>query len=1352
MNSFYNIFFSLFIRVSYFPALILSLISSSNVFCQTTVNFNYTGSAQTWIVPNCVNTITVTAVGAQGGGPNGGLGATVTATVAVTPGQVLQINVGGQGTVPGAGWNGGGAGQSAIGTPSCFPPYTALDNTSFGGGGGSDIRIAPNTLANRLIVGAGGGGMGGGDTDANGGNGDCNTGTNGVSPFGQGGFGATQIAGGAGGPPWIASGNAGQSGVLGVGGAGGSDPCYNVGPGGGGGGGYYGGGGGGSDCFSSCPLGGGGGGGGSCLVPAGGSCTGANNPGNGQITIAYVAAGFTSTTSSANPNCSGGTGSACVTPGGGTPPYTYVWSPSGGNSSCATGLSAGNYTVTVTDASASGCSSTNTVTITQPAVLNAATSFTNELCGQSNGTATVSPSGGTPGYNFLWSNGQIASTATGLAAGNYSVTITDANGCTYNTVVAVGSTGGPTATTSATNVSCKGGSNGTASVTASNGTPAYTYVWSNGQTTATATGLSAGNYSVIVTDASCSPSGVELVNNGDFSAGNAGFSSGYSYCNMPGCMGPEGTYGVGTNPIFYNGGFCVCGDHTSGSGNMMVVNGAGIPGSNVWCQTIPVTPNTTYNFSTWVTSINPSSPAILQFYINGIPLCASFNAPPACCVWLQFFCVWNSGANTSANICIVNQNTTLGGNDFALDDISFQACTSCSTTAVITVTEPPALVITNVSSTNEFCNRSDGTATVAAAGGTGGFTYLWNPSAQITSTATGLAAGNYSVTVTDANGCTHDTMIVVNFTPGPTANAGTDASICFGFSTSLSATGGGSYVWSPAAGLNNPAISNPVSTPASTTSYTITVTDANNCTATDDVLITVNPKPIASFTVTSNCFNNPTVFTDQSSNGNITQWNWDFGDTPPAFSTLQNPSHTYNAAGTYTATLIVTTAEGCKDTASLTVVVFPVPSVNFSSGNVCINSPTCFTDLSTISSGSISAWSWNFADPNSGANNISNLQNPCHTYTAAGTYTVVLTVSSNNNCQSTTILQTTVLTPPVALFTAPDVCLNAPTVFTDGSTGPTSWSWQFGDGGTSGVQNPQHTYLGYGNYIVTLIVSSGATCADTAYDTVLVNPLPVVNFAADKVCIGDTTSFTDLSFIPAGTISSWNWNFGDGNSDTVQFPVHAYASAGNYNVTLTCTSNNNCTSSVTISVLVYPLPIADFLSSPAPTIDLIDPAEFNDLSTGAPVQWFWNFGDSTGDTVQNPFHLYADTGAYVVTLIVVSNNGCRDTVQKTVEVKDFVFYIPNTFTPNGDELNDFFFGTGLGITQYEMSIFNRWGNLIFTCKVNDVPQTLPCMWDGKARGGSSKERVQEDVYVYKIKFTSVFGREYNFVGQVNVVK
>src|SRR5690606_6251032 len=193
--------------------LFILLIVAGAGFSQTPTTFNYTGGVQTYTVPPCVTQIEVIVAGAKGGGNTGGNGATVTATINVVPGQILQVNVGGTGNCPGAGWNGGGQGPNASG----------FGNAACGGGGASDIRLSPYGLANRIVVAGGGGGMGGGDADADGGSGGCASGGTGESSFGVGAYGGSQTGGGLGGNPWT-GGNTGSTGNLGIGANGAIDP------------------------------------------------------------------------------------------------------------------------------------------------------------------------------------------------------------------------------------------------------------------------------------------------------------------------------------------------------------------------------------------------------------------------------------------------------------------------------------------------------------------------------------------------------------------------------------------------------------------------------------------------------------------------------------------------------------------------------------------------------------------------------------------------------------------------------------------------------------------------------------------------------------------------------------------------------------------------------------------------------------------------------------------------------------------------------------------------------------------------------------------------------------------------
>lgn len=169
--------------------------------------------------------------------------------------------------------------------------------------------------------------------------------------------------------------------------------------------------------------------------------------------------------------------------------------------------------------------------------------------------------------------------------------------------------------------------------------------------------------------------------NGDFSSGNTGFSSSYVYTTN---NTNEGQYTVSVNASTWNGGMAPCGDHTTGSGNMLIVNGAVTANVSIYCQTVNTVPGTDYAFSTWLQSVTASNPAQLQFSINGALIGSVFNAQPTNCNWQQFYTTWNSGTATSAQICIVNQNTIASGNDFALDDISFSPlCVQTDTVQVV---------------------------------------------------------------------------------------------------------------------------------------------------------------------------------------------------------------------------------------------------------------------------------------------------------------------------------------------------------------------------------------------------------------------------------------------------------------------------------------------------------------------------------------------------------------------------------------------------------------------------------------------------------------------------------------------
>ncbi|MBA3971042.1 MAG: gliding motility-associated C-terminal domain-containing protein, partial [Bacteroidetes bacterium] len=248
-------------------------------------------------------------------------------------------------------------------------------------------------------------------------------------------------------------------------------------------------------------------------------------------------------------------------------------------------------------------------------------------------------------------------------------------------------------------------------------------------------------------------------------------------------------------------------------------------------------------------------------------------------------------------------------------------------------------------------------------------------------------------------------------------------------------------------------------------------------------------------------------------------------------------------------------------------------------------------------------------------------------------------------------------------------------------------------------------------------------------------------------------TFTDASTIGAGsTISSWNWNFDNGTTSVLQAPGPICFSAGTYDITLTLTSNGGCTSTSTTNnmITVYPQPVANFTFGPQPATMEAPTISFTDLSVNA-ATWSWNFGDPGNlydpniSSQVNPDHIYADSGQYCVTLIVASLGGCTDTVVNCLTISpEYTFYIPNAFTPNGDNMNAIFAPKGQTIDEFTMRIFDRWGNMIFrSTSLNEG-------WDGKVEGKS--DIALQDVYVYHIEIKDKKGERHRYIGHVTIVK
>ncbi|MBN2411095.1 PKD domain-containing protein [candidate division KSB1 bacterium] len=372
--------------------------------------------------------------------------------------------------------------------------------------------------------------------------------------------------------------------------------------------------------------------------------------------------------------------------------------------------------------------------------------------------------------------------------------------------------------------------------------------------------------------------------------------------------------------------------------------------------------------------------------------------------------------------------------------------------------------------------------------------------------------------------------------------------------------------------LQNP---NHTYTSAGTYIVTLTVTDSKLATSSISKSVTVetsmNQPPVADFTFTVSGLE--VTFSDQSTDpdGNITATNWNFGDG--STSNEQNPVHSYAAGGTYIVTLTVTDNNQAANSIFKAVTVEtsvnqpPIADFTFTVSELEVT----FSDQSTDPDGSIQEWNWNFGD-----GSTSNEQNPVHSYAAGGTYIVTLTVTDNNQATNSIFKAVTVLGtsnhPPVADFSY--TIDNLSVYFTDLSTDPDNniiaWSWDFGDGGTSPIQNSSHTYDAGGTYTVTLTVTDLKLETGTTSKSVTVeepvNMPPVADFGYSASDLSVT--FTDLSTDADGYVVGWNWNFGDGWTSTEQNPAHTYAQSGTFNVQLIVTDDDGDTDVVTKTVTV----------------------------------------------------------------------------------------------------------------------------------------------------------------------------------------
>lgn len=466
----------------------------------------------------------------------------------------------------------------------------------------------------------------------------------------------------------------------------------------------------------------------------------------------------------------------------------------------------------------------------------------------------------------------------------------------------------------------------------------------------------------------------------------------------------------------------------------------------------------------------------------------------------------------------------------------------------------------------------------------------------------------------------------------------------------------------------DPVPSNIIYTSSGTFNIQLQATDASGNIDYHTDSITVNYAPVSNFSFSNTCFGNITAFIDSStiiSSGSIVSRHWDFGDGDTV--NILNPTHIYLATGTYSVSLTATANNGCTNSKILLVTISPNPVANFSAPPECSETSIQFTDLSTIASGTITTWSWQFGNSDSSVDS-----NPVYAYSTGGNYQATLQVTSDAGCTDTASFMMNIPYRPLADFDATNTCIGQSVQFTDLTVSQSpiqSYHWDFGNTDTSNIANPSYSYAAViATYTVGFIVEASNGCIDTTTQLIKINNVPTPNFSysPSNVCEANNVSFTDLSVVAGDTISGWLWNFGDAHTDTVQNPVHKYLTAGVYTVILTAYSPSSCGNSFSQNVTVIQSPSADFSAT---DVCFGATTQFTDQSTsptGSSItNWYWDFGDSTTDTIQNPSHIFQTPGNHLVTLTVTTNFGCTNTFSLSaivhhLPVASFVNTIPCT--------------------------------------------------------------------------------------------
>lgn len=879
------------------------------------------------------------------------------------------------------------------------------------------------------------------------------------------------------------------------------------------------------------------------------------------------------------------------------------------------------------------------------------------------------------------------------------------------------------------------------------------YLWSTGANTQTINVNTNGVYSV-----EAGILGANLIQHGDFQGGTTNTANNFTTSYTVGTGGPwgqlstGGTYAINVNPNNTHTNFSSCGDHTSGSGNMLIANGSWTPNTVVWQQTVPVTQNTDYHFSFWAMNVvNNPNVSDLQLYVNGSPI-GPVNQTTTACSWGQIADIWNSGTNTTAVLSIRNQSTAASGNDFAIDDIYFaQYCKSTDTIDVsfgqhiLTVTPDQDICVGSSANLQANVTSSPGV----------NFNYIWDftTSTAANQVVTPTTTTTYSVYAQGDDGCNSATQTsTVTVFNDPTPDAGIDQILCLGDQLQLNGVSsqvGSSVSWShDVSGVSGtPAVNyspnNNVNTPSLDLTnegvYLFFFEESNGvCLPQEDtveVLIS-NTDQLVNITDLT-CFNNAT--------GEIEIVNPDGVSFSFDDQATWGPSNmiTGLAAGSYT--VWSENQYGCK-TSDLVQINEPAELLITVSNDTTICENGTSTLLATASE-SPTDFYWDFTSDLSAQQQVSPSVN--------GVYSVY--AMNANGCISATETITVDLFDPLSgdISLPISICPGYPDNISiqniSGGVQPYNILWSSGESGTGTSMTISANPVSTQNYTVTVVDACESTPL-VLQTEVEVLPLPEPLFTTPDSSICEPASFNLVNATDPAMTASVSWFISDGEFFIDAFDVTTEPlMAGTYDVQMIVISPQGCIDSATfINVLeVYDQPEADFHWSPNPVTMFNTNVSFQSTSyLGYEYQWYFQDAEPMNSVQENPQTSFPDgeTGEYEVELIVTSEQGCVDTIIKVVTViPEVTIFVPNTFTPDNDQFNQSweYYIEGIDIYDFNIKVFNRWGEIVYESNDPSVK------WDGTYQG----QPVQDGTYTWYIEARELNSDERRqWFGHVNLMR